>query len=111
MSQPDAEILVDDRICVSPCRLERLQVGTHRVTIQKRGFVTWSKEINLAALSQEKLTISLESVSSDDYLPMVLLWTGIGLGIVGAGITTWVLTRPPPLIDVCIAADPAQCGM
>ena len=111
VSQPDAEILVDDRICVSPCRLKRLQVGTHRVTVQKRGFVTWSKEINLAASSEKKITVSLESASSGDHMQTILLWTGLGLGLVGAGITAWVLTRPPGSIDVCIAADPAQCGL
>jgi hypothetical protein len=112
VAQADAVVIVRDRTCISPCQFQRLRAGTHRVTIQKPGYVTISKSIDLRPRADEKLRFSLQPDSSNDADSSLLLWGGIGLGIAAALVGTWVVIdaadRP---IDVCIAADPAQCGL
>ena len=112
VDQSDAEILVDERICLSPCQMKRLQVGTHRVTVRKRGYTTVTKKVELRPASREKLRISLESEPGSEGLSPVLVWGGVGLGLVAAAATTWYFIdsadRP---IEICIAADRAQCGL
>ena len=111
VAQSGAEILVDDNICVSPCRMERLPVGTHRVTVQKRGYETWTKNIEVKTGSMENISVSLKSTGTPTDLSTVLMWTGVGLGVVGAGFVTWFIAQPSDTVNVCIAADAAQCGM
>jgi hypothetical protein len=111
VEQSGAEILVDEQICVSPCQLEGLSAGTHRVTVQKRGFETWTKTLELTGGRTEKLSISLSSKESENTGSAILMWTGIGLGVAALGLGAWWMTRPSDTVDICIAADPAQCGI
>lgn len=106
----NAEILINEDICVSPCKVRNLEAGVHRVVVSMPGYTTQTREISLSPGQTQRIKIQLEAKPDKTPLGQILLWTGVGIGVIGAGLTTWLLTRESDIVEVCIAADEMQCG-
>ena len=106
----NSEVLIDDEICVSPCKVRNLPAGLHRVVVSMPGYTTQNQDVELAPGQTQRIKIELEAKLDKTPLGQILLWTGVGVSIIGAGLTTWLLTRESDTVEVCIAANESQCG-
>lgn len=106
----NSEVLINDEICVSPCKVRNLRAGGHRVVVSMPGYITQARDIELGPGQTQRIKIELEAKPDETPLGQILLWTGVGLSVIGAGLTTWLLTQESDVVEVCIAADKSQCG-
>lgn len=92
-SESDATVRIDERI-VGVTPLPRLDVGggVHKVSIEKEGFVTAAKDVEIR--QGETSVVDIKLLPSTEYreryqgnanLVRIASWSGVGVGVVGVG--------------------------
>lgn len=110
VDQPNAEVIVGSKTCVSPCSFARLAPGDYDVTVRKAGYIDFRKPLRLASRQDEVLNVALTE-EEGDLLASPFFWGGIGLGAAAATVLTIVLATSGggPTV-ICVTDDPAKCN-
>jgi len=110
VEQPNAEVLVGAKTCVSPCNFARLAPGPYEVTVRKAGYLDFHKTITLASRQDEVVNVALTEAGSD-LVASPLFWGAVGLGAAAAAVVTVLLVTSSggPTI-ICVTSEPANCN-
>lgn len=109
VDQPNAEVLVGQKTCVSPCSFARLAPGDYDVTVRKQGFVDFHKGLKLASRQDEVLNVALTE-EEGSLMASPFFWGAVGLGAAAATVLTVVLaTAGSGKTTICITSNPELC--
>ncbi len=91
----DAVVTVDALdVGVAPVELSR-PAGKHHVVVRSSGFVPYEIDASLLPGQKTELRAKLEP-EKESILKRWWFWTGLGVVVAGAAITTYAVTRPDP---------------
>ncbi|MFO0723735.1 MAG: PEGA domain-containing protein [Myxococcota bacterium] len=109
VDQANAEVLVGQKTCVSPCRFDRLLPGDYDVLVRKKGYQDYKKSVSLQSRHDETLTVSLTEESGSIFASP-FFWGATGAVVAAAAVTTvLIVTSNSGPFVICIAKDQALC--
>lgn len=109
VDQANAEVLVGQKTCVSPCRFDRLLPGDYEVVVRKKGYQEFKKAISLQSRHDEAMTVSLTEESGSIF-SSPFFWGATGAVVAAAAVTTvLIVTSNSGPFVICIAKEEALC--
>lgn len=107
--RPNAEVLVGEITCVSPCKLGRMRPGRYEVIVRKPGFVPWTASVLLEAGQVERRAVELRPEERSIFVSP-WLWVAVAAGAAAASTAVYFAVRPADgPSEVCIAVREELC--
>jgi len=92
-----AQVLVNDAdVGLTPVEISR-PAGQYRVVVKKSGFVTFDSNVLKADPGQRVAVTATLREDKPALTQRWWFWTGVGVLVAGAAVTTYALTRPDPV--------------
>ena len=99
---PDATVALDGRDLPGPpddpLELET-DPGEHAVSVLREGYAPWRQALTLEDGQRETLRVELEPIDTEEIWESPILWTIVGVVLVGGGVLTGVLLYDDAQLD------------